>query len=115
MLNTRHREKILIDACIESKQSFVIDNTNPSKADRLKYFDCLKDKDFRVIGYYFQSKLSESLERNAARTGSKRIPDAGVKGTAGRLEFPSKEEGFDELYYVSIDGTGEFSINSWEE
>lgn len=115
MLNTRHREKILINACIEAKQSFVVDNTNPSKVDRQKYIETLKDRDFKIIGYYFQSKVSDSLMRNASRTGDKRIPDAGVLGTAGRLEFPSLEEGFDELYYVAIDDSGDFSINPWAE
>lgn len=30
MLKTRHREKILFDACLESKSKCVIDNTNMS-------------------------------------------------------------------------------------
>ena len=28
MLKTRHREAILLDACIRAKQRFVVDNTN---------------------------------------------------------------------------------------
>jgi predicted kinase len=34
MLRTRHREKLLIEACLEAKQSFVVDATNPLMADR---------------------------------------------------------------------------------
>lgn len=32
MLKTRHREDVLLRACIEAKQPFVIDNTNPKPA-----------------------------------------------------------------------------------
>lgn len=34
MLKTRHRESILLKAYIESKSSFVVDNTNPTKEVR---------------------------------------------------------------------------------
>jgi predicted kinase len=36
MLKTRHRENILLNACIESKQKVVIDNTTPSIEERCK-------------------------------------------------------------------------------
>ena len=35
-------------------------------------------------------------------------------GTAGRLELPSLEEGFDKLYYVKTDGDGGFVIEEWK-
>ncbi len=34
MLNTRHRESILLKAFIDSKTSFVVDNTNPTREGR---------------------------------------------------------------------------------
>ena len=30
MLKTRHREQMILQACLTAKQSFVVDNTNPS-------------------------------------------------------------------------------------
>ena len=33
-LKTRHQEQLLISDCLEAGQSFVVDNTNPTKADR---------------------------------------------------------------------------------
>lgn len=30
MLKTRHREQIFLQACLEAKQPFVVDNTNPT-------------------------------------------------------------------------------------
>ncbi len=54
MLKTRHREKILLNACLEAKQRFVVDNTNPTVADRKKYITLAKASGFKIIGYYFQ-------------------------------------------------------------
>lgn len=115
MLRTRHREKRLLETCIEIQQSFVVDNTNPARADRVPYINAAKVAGFRVIGYYFQSKASEAIERNAAREESKRIPEKGISGTSGRLELPSRDEGFDELYYVSIGSDGGFEVQEWDD
>jgi predicted kinase len=37
MLRTRHREQVLIEACVAGKQSFVIDNTNATREQRARY------------------------------------------------------------------------------
>ena len=37
MLRTRRREQILLRACIEAKQPFVVDNTNPTIESRRRY------------------------------------------------------------------------------
>ena len=41
-----------------------------------------------------------------------RIPDVGVFARAKDLEMPSYEEGFDELFYVSITDSG-FAVETW--
>jgi predicted kinase len=110
MLRTRHRERVLLKACIDAKQPLVIDNTNPSAADRARYIQPSKAAGFRVIGYYFQSDLSEAIERNAARTGRERIPEAGLRDALRRLQPPSLAEGFDELYIVKIAENGKFVV-----
>ncbi|MGK7931933.1 MAG: hypothetical protein AB4041_10945 [Microcystaceae cyanobacterium] len=66
MLKTRHREKILFEACLLAKQPFVIDNTNPTKEDRKKYIEKLRKNQFRVIGYYFESKLIGKIIKKKA-------------------------------------------------
>ena len=73
MLKTRHREKILFHACLEAKQPFVIDNTNPAIADRSRYIELAKAKEFKIIGYYFQPNLEESKQRNSQRDQKKRF------------------------------------------
>nr|WP_229638612.1 ATP-binding protein [Waterburya agarophytonicola] len=52
MLKTRHREKLLFDACLQAKQSMVVDNTNPTKSDRAKYILPAKQHKFKITGYY---------------------------------------------------------------
>ena len=114
MLKTRNREKILFNACLEGKQPVVIDNTNPSIINRKKYIDGFKKHKFEVVGYYFESSLESCLERNALRTGKERIPDVGLKGTFNKLELPKLSEGFDRLYYVTMEKDG-FKIAEWND
>ena len=112
MLKTRHRESLLLNACIVAKQPFVVDNTNPTKEDRVRYIEPAKSAGFEVVGYYFSSKVQEALQRNAARPEGARVPDSAVLGTAGRLQLPEYSEGFDVLYYVRIVGD-ELQIDAW--
>jgi predicted kinase len=114
MLKTRNRENIMLEACIKAKQPIVIDNTNPTKEDRQRYIEKLKSKNFKTIGYYFKSSIKECLDRNSRRDASQIIPEVGIKGTYNKLELPDYSEGFDELYYVSIEKTV-FKIKSWQD
>lgn len=104
MLRTRHREAILFEACLRSKTRCVIDNTNPSRADRMRYIPLAKAAGFRVTGFYFRESLIACLERNRLRVGMQCIPDAGVRHAAARLEPPTFAEGFDELQVVTVQG-----------
>ena len=115
MLKTRHREKLLLQTCIGAQQSFVIDNTNASPAERERFITPAIEAGFNVIGYYFSSKVQDALERNRQRGAKGRIHDSGIHGTANRLKLPSKAEGFDELWYVRIDGNGGFNVEEWKD
>jgi predicted kinase len=110
MLKTRHREQLLLRSCIEVKQPFVVDNTNPSIEERARYIELARSGGFRVVGYYFRSQPTEALVRNNQRTGKARIPEKGILGTYKRLYVPTVEEGFDELYHVHIDEKGIFVV-----
>ncbi|WP_425400787.1 AAA family ATPase [Aeoliella sp.] len=113
MLRTRHREMLLIAACHDAKQAYVVDNTNPTREDRVRTIQGAKAAGFRVVGYYFASKLEDCTTRNSQRSPQQVIPLKGLLGTYGRLQLPEWEEGFDELYYVSIGDTGEFVVSEW--
>ncbi len=114
MLRTRHREGVLLRACIEAKQPFVIDNTNPTRAERAVYISAAKAAGFQIVGYYFESKIGDALRRNADRIGDQRVRDAGIKATAARLEVPARVEGFDEMFYVRLTESG-FDVQEWRD
>lgn len=115
MLKTRHRERLPVRACVEAKQPFVVDNTNPTIFERQVYIGAARDAGFGVVGYYFRSRVEDCLRRNEQRPADRRVPPKGVLGTAGRMELPSSGEGFDELHYVRIDVVGGFVIEGWRD
>lgn len=115
MLKTRHREKRLVQVCVETGQPFVVDNTNPSRAEREFYVRTAKAAGFRVVGYYFRSRVADSQRRNDQRPPSQQVPLKGILGTAGRMELPSRDEGFDDLFYVRIDDAGGFVTEGWAD
>jgi predicted kinase len=101
LLRTRHREAELLDLCLRTRQPFVVDNTNPAPADRRRYVEPARSAGFRVIGYLVEVDPAEALGRNAEREPRRRVPVAGVAGTARRLLRPTPEEGFDELWHAT--------------
>ncbi|WP_374668398.1 AAA family ATPase [Acinetobacter sp.] len=110
MLKTRHRENIIFEAALASKTKMVIDNTNPSKADRARYIQRARDAGFEIMAYYFETDLLSTLKRNSYREDKANIPETGVRATYKKLEIPHFDEGFDEIFTVKIISNGEFSI-----
>jgi predicted kinase len=115
MLKTRHREEILVNACLQAHQSFVVDNTNPRVEDRQRYITPAKAAGFEVIGYYFESKLTAILERNRLRPGKERIPETAIRAAFNKLQVPILAEGFNKLYYVKIDPHGSLAVEEWQD
>jgi predicted kinase len=115
MLKTRHRELRLVQTCVETGQPFVVDNTNPTRAEREVYLRAAKGAGFRVAGYYFQSRVEDCKRRNGQRPAGQQVPLLAILGTARRMELPAREEGFDELFYVRTDGAGGFVTEGWND
>lgn len=114
MLKTRHRERLLIDACIRARQSFVVDNTNVLRRQRAEYILRAHDGGFHVAGYFFVPQVRQAIAWNRLRSGKAGIPVKGLLGTLKRLERPGPEEGFDHLYTVHVDKAGEFMVEAWK-
>ena len=113
MLKTRHREKLIFQACLSAKQSFIIDNTNPTVEDREKYIMAAKSQGFQVLGYYFDSNLEDCKQRNNQREGKKVIPLVGILSTYKKLVLPSYTEGFDAIYSVKTCSDYSFIVKEW--
>lgn len=114
MLRTRRREELLVRACIKSRTPFVVDNTNSTREVRARYIAPAKLAGFRIRGYYFESRVSDALLRNAARAAAEQVPEVGIRGTSACLQIPTRDEGFDELYYVRMTPSG-FDVQEWKD
>lgn len=113
-LKTRHQENLLISECIRNEKSFAVDNTNPTRADRQRYIPLAQYAGYKIVGYFMESKLQPCIERNNQRTGTARIPATAIAATSNKLQIPTYDEGFDELYFVKNDGQT-MTIEKWRE
>lgn len=103
MLNkSRWREDILLKAFLQAKQSFVVDNTNPTITARQKYIQQAKQAHFKTIAYYFDVGFEEALARNNLRDGKACISEAGLKSVLKVMQKPTFDEGFDEIFWVKV-------------
>jgi predicted kinase len=114
LLKTRSRERQFLETCFATRQRFVVDNTNPSRADRSRYIELAKARNFTVTGYYFESNIDDCMKRNAARLGAECVPNIAIVIAANRLEVPSYDEGFDRLHYVRL-AEGGFIVEEWRD
>lgn len=113
LLKTKNREKLLLEFCKYTNMPFVVDNTNFSKEIRRHYLNFCKEIEFSVKCYYFKTDLQRSILWNSKRIGNDRIPDVGILGTHKKMEIPTVEEGFHELFYVDfVDGN--FVLMDWK-
>lgn len=115
LLRTPAREAAFLALCISTGMDAVIDNTNPSRADRARFIAPARAAGFAVSGYCFATDLPGALARNAAREGAARIPDAGLRNCAARLAAPTRDEGFDALYQAILLPQGGFLITEWHD
>ena len=104
LLRTRARETAFLHVCIETQMAFVVDNTNPTVADRARYLRPAREAGYRVIGYLVEVDHSVAAARNLAR--ARTVPAAGLRGVARRLVRPAPEEGFDELWHATAGPDG---------
>ncbi|MGI4874495.1 MAG: AAA family ATPase [Janthinobacterium lividum] len=119
LLRTRHREQQLLRTCLATRMRCVIDNTNPTQAERATYIGPARAAGYEVVGYFFQSVAAEALLRNQQRPAERRVPEPGIRATRNRLELPARAEGFDYLYFVRAlgneGGTPAFELTDWQD
>lgn len=112
-LHTRNKENMAMDEVFQSKRDMVIDNTNPTTQERKKYILKAKENGYKVVGYFMQSRLQECIARNELREGKEKVPTKAIAATSKKLEMPSYEEGFDELYFVKMTDT-DIVVETWK-
>ncbi len=113
LLRTRHRERVLLAACLETRQPFVVDNTNPTVAERARYVAPALAAGFRVVGYFFAADPKAAFARNQRRVGRAAVPPAGLFGTQQRLQPPTLTEGFARIDRVELVEPVGFHVTPW--
>ena len=102
LLRTADRERRFVSVCVETRQPFVVDKVNATRADRRPYLEPALEAGFRAVAYWLDVRPREALARNAARSGRARIPVPAILGTYKRLEVPHPDEGFAEVWRVEV-------------
>lgn len=108
------RQYVLIVEALSAGRSVVVDNTNPSLAERAPLIALGKAYGATVSGYFFIPEVKASLERNRQRAGHARVPDIAIFATRKRLVPPTYGEGFDHLFAVNISQPGSFLVQELE-
>ena len=96
------RQHELIAQSLAAGRSVVIDNTNPTIAERAAIITTSRAHRAKVICYFFDVPTRAAVARNAERSGRGKVPNVAIFTTAKGLERPTREEGFDELFVVTI-------------
>ena len=102
------RQLAQVEQALLIGQPVVVDNTNPRAADRAPLIELARRYEARVVGYFFEPGIQDSLRRNAAR--EPQVPKVAIFTTAKTLQPPSFEEGFDEIHHVRLAEGGGFSV-----
>src|SRR6185312_10568746 len=71
---TAEREAILIQECLRSQRSFVLDNTNAKRTIREPIIRQAKAAGFHVLCYFFDVPLRTAIGRNNHRKDKKPVP-----------------------------------------
>lgn len=96
------RQAELLHLALQARHSIVIDNTNPTPAERVPLIEIAHSYQARVTSYYFVTTTQQALERNQQRAGKASVPAVAIYSTAAKLTPPTYAEGFDTIYYVHI-------------
>lgn len=105
LAGTAEREAILIQECLRSQRSFVLDNTNAMRAVREPLIRQAKTAGFRVLCCFFDVPVRTAIGRNNHRKDKKPVPVPAILRTAKLLEVPTLEEGIDEIRIVPASET----------
>ncbi|ARS35043.1 ATP-binding protein [Pontibacter actiniarum] len=111
LLRTRNRENRFLELCLQTQLPFVVDNTNPTAAERARYIALAKAARYKVTCYFFESSSKDALLRNSTRTGRFLVPPKGIFGTHKKLQTPQLEEGYDSLYRVKLLPSGNYEVD----
>ena len=99
-------ERAGITTALFNNFSVVVDRTNMKVSDRARYIDMGKSHDTLIRSYCWGAGDPVGLERRLE--DPKGIPEKQWRGVfdymAGTYEKPGREEGFDSIHFIDLDG-----------
>ena len=108
--NKARRQREQLEHALREGRDVVVDNTNPRIRDREPLIALARAHGARVVAYAFRSTVAECRARNRLREGPARVPEVAIFTAARRMEAPALGEGFDALYYVTLESPSGFSV-----
>jgi predicted kinase len=105
------RQLQLVEEALQAGHSVVVDNTNPTPANRAELIQLGRAYAATIVGYYFEPQVSRCLARNRQRIGKERVPDVAIFATKKRLVPPAYAEGFTQLFLVVNNDDGTFGVS----
>lgn len=88
------RQQRVVAQLLAEGRSVVVDNTNPSAAERAPLVAAARAACVPVRAVWVDTPLDVCLTRNAARPEEARVPLVGVHAAQARFTPPTPEEGF---------------------
>ena len=86
-----------LEAAIERNQNFIWDQTNLTAKSRAKKLDKIP-ANYRIIAVYFRTPDEKEHIRRLIDRPGKTIPMETIDNMIKTIEFPSFDEGFDEIW-----------------
>ncbi len=98
------RQQRVVGELLAAGRSVVVDNTNPSAAERAPLVAAARAAGVPVRAVWLDTPEDVARARNAAREGAARVPEVGLAATRDRFAPPTAEEGFDRVDVVAYAG-----------
>jgi predicted kinase len=90
-----------LNSMLQTHEYVIADATHATKKARRQLFANVNTKNVRVVGVWIEVPLEVALKQNAARSGRARVDDEVVKRMYRYKVSPQKEEGFNEVIFIS--------------
>ena len=106
-LRSVQAEAAALSDCLAARRSFVIDNTNATRAGRAALIQMAKAAGFEVRAYFFDVPVRTAIGRNNHRKDKKPIPVPAILRAAKHLQPPTLDEGFNHIETVTPPAEGD--------
>lgn len=87
-----------LETSLNNNENIIIDATNLTAKNRTFFLDVIKYYSYTVVAIVFNTPLEECKKRNDER--DRKVPIEVIEHMAGKIELPSKDEGFEIIDFV---------------